>query len=271
MRALDLLLTIQYHRFDVTSHMPLLRRRYFATRRFKGTITENLHKVWNNHSVVAHPLYDTGYKEGPYQGITLMNEIHAEELRQKTADFYNMTMGGCQSGKDYPIIGILNREISANRSIVNVDILRDSVQNMTNQPVEISYFEGKEFLEQLQYMMQTDILISPHGAQLTSINFIPACGVVIELYPPGFWFPHFFGPLATSSGLSHGYIYTGKNYYKEWKWGGLRHRWKRFEVRNQNICLPMDTSLSFIGDMVDKWKTCCHERLKEELGSVQGA
>jgi hypothetical protein len=237
---------------------------FLCQNRFKGTITSHFDHVADNYSVVASPLYDTGYEEGPYQGIAFADPSHAEILRQKTADHHNITLEGCRPGKSYPVIRILNREISSNRSLLNAETLKRELSNMTDVPIDISFFEGKGFVEQIQFMMETDILISPHGAQLTSVNFIPSCGGVVELFPQGFWFPHFFGPLATSSGLFHAYIYTGVNHIKEWKWGGLRHRWKRFEVRNQQVCLSLEHSLPIIDHMIQNWKHCCHDKLQQE-------
>jgi len=232
---------------------------------FNVVITSHLDHVVNNHTVLAHPLYDTGYFEGLFQGIAFQNVFHAETLRTRTADFYNLTLVGCPSkhtstNKTQPVIRILNRVKESNRSLSNAQALQAALEEMTQSTVDVVYFENKTFLEQVSFMMETDILISPHGAQLTSINFMPACGAVVEAFPQGFWFPHFFGPLAASAGLTHGYIYTGKNHHKEWK-QALRHRKYRFKVRKQNICLPLEQSLPFIEQFVDNWRQCCHDRI----------
>jgi hypothetical protein len=72
-------------------------------------------------------------------------------------------------------IGILNRQ--KNRSILNIESLRQAVQQHTGQQeIAVVYFEDKSFDEQLAFLSQTDILISPHGAQLTGIPFMPTCG-----------------------------------------------------------------------------------------------
>ena len=237
---------------------------------FNVVITSHLDHVVDNRTILAYPLYDTGYREGPFQGIAFQTVSHAETLRARTAHFYNLTLAGCPShhtdtAKTRPIIRILDRKPESNRSLLNVEALQTALEEMTQSTVDVVYFENKTFLEQVSFMMETDILISPHGAQLTSINFMPACGAVVEAFPRGFWFPHFFGPLAASSGLTHGYIYTGKNHEKEWQ-QALRHRKKRFEVRKQNICLPLEKTLPFIEQFVDKWRQCCYDRLLAELG-----
>eukprot|EP00977_Amphora_coffeiformis_P019756 scaffold7428_cov153-Amphora_coffeaeformis.AAC.9 len=229
---------------------------------FGGKTAISLKYVADEHSLVVRPAFDPGYNEGPQQGIKLQKPEHAEVLRRKTAEFYNISMEGCQPAKDYPVIGILNRGFNSTRTLLNADRLQLYLSKMTDHPVEIRYFEGADFLEQISFMMQTDIVISPHGAQLTSINFMPLCGGVFEIFPPGYWFPHFFGPLAASSGLSHGYVYTGYDLKKEWIKGGLKKRNVRHVARNLDVCAPLQTSLEVIGQMVDNWKTCCHETLK---------
>ena len=231
-------------------------------RSFGGTTSSFLNHVTDEYSLVARPAFDPGYHEGPHQGILLQNREHAELLRRKTAEYYNISMEGCHPSKDYPVIGILNRGFNSTRSLLNADRLQFYLSKMTNRPVEIRYFEETTFLEQISFMMQTDIVISPHGAQLTSINFMPSCGGVFEIFPPGYWFPHFFGPLAASSGLSHGYVYTGYDLKKEWIRGGLRKQNARAVARKLDVCAPLETSLDVIGQIVDNWKTCCHETLK---------
>ena len=223
----------------------------------------------DDNSLVVRPAFDPGYNEGPQQGIKLQKPEHAEILRRKTAEHYNISVEGCQPGKDYPVIGILNRGFNSTRTLLNADRLKFYLSKMTDRPVEIRYFEGADFLDQIAFMMQTDVLISPHGAQLTSINFMPSSGGLFEIFPPGYWFPHFFGPLAASSGLSHGYVYTGYNLKKEWFKEGLKRRGARAVARKLNVCAPLQTSLDVIGQLVDNWKTCCHETLKnQERGGV---
>lgn len=64
---------------------------------------------------------------------------------------------------------------------------------------------------------------------------------------------------ATASGLRHGFVYTGEDVQKEWYKGNLIDRSKRFRARDQNVCVPLNTTLEIIGKMVDKWKVCCQE------------
>merc|ERR1712178_589922 len=60
---------------------------------------------------------------------------------------------------------------------------------------------GKTFIQQLELMSNTDVLISPHGAQLSTIPFMPDCGCLLEIMPYSYWFPGYFQALAKNSGL----------------------------------------------------------------------
>jgi hypothetical protein len=76
--------------------------------------------------------------------------------------------------------------------------------------------------------------------------------------------PHFFGPLAATSGLQHGYVYTGKDLKQEWYQKGMKNARARSQARHLDVCLPLNTSLTLIGQMVDNWKSCCREKLQSE-------
>lgn len=145
----------------------------------------------------------------------------------------------CELG---PRITILNREES--RRLLNANDLVERLWNMssstwttggnattttttttrrlfTERPT-VRYFEGRTFDEQVNVFQSTDILVSPHGAQLTGLVFMAAgsnnsssssreCGQVMEIFPDRYAIPYFFGSLAVQSGLSHSYMYLGRD------------------------------------------------------------
>jgi len=216
-------------------------------------------------TLLIKPLYDYGMKESMQQGIVFQNKDHAAIFRDQVQQYYHIRPEGCRVNKTEPVIAILNRRPQSQRTILNVDRLQRYLQKLTNHQVPIVYFEDKTFLEQITFMSQVDILVSPHGAQLTSLNFIPPCGGVFEILPPGYYLPHFFGPLAATSGLRHGFVYTGENVKEEWYKGNLVDRKKRFRARDLDVCVPLSTSLDIIGKMVDKWKLCCQDKIMTEF------
>jgi hypothetical protein len=132
-------------------------------------------------TLMVKPLYDTGMEESVQQGIAFQRKEDAEVLRTRVYEHYQIEPEGCQADKDEPVIGILNRAPEANRTILNVNRLQTYLQKLTNHQVKLVYFEGKSFLEQITFMSQVDILVSPHGAQMTSLNFMPMCGGIFEV------------------------------------------------------------------------------------------
>uniref|UniRef100_A0A7S3L7K8 Glycosyltransferase 61 catalytic domain-containing protein n=1 Tax=Amphora coffeiformis TaxID=265554 RepID=A0A7S3L7K8_9STRA len=236
---------------------------------FNGTIVHE-HKFKKSHyrtAVIAETVVEVNVREEPdQQGIAFQNPKHAEFLRQKTAEYYHMETEGCKIGKENPVIGILNR--NSTRTLLNAHELQEKLSNLTDKPVDIVYFDGKTFHEQISFMMQTDIIISPHGAQLSSINFMGECGGVFEIFPPGYFWPHFFGPLAASSGLFHGYVYTGEDLEKEWYQAGAHDPVARRRGRSVDVCAPLEASMDVIGKLIENWKSCCREKLADDSPSA---
>lgn len=115
-------------------------------------------------------------------------------------------------------------------------------------------FTDESFRQQIEFFHDTDILIGPHGAQLTGIPFMPDCGAVIELFSE-YYLPHFFGSLATASQLSHGYIYMRTKDHT-----AMRSVRTRQKVRNCKLDPPPNIVESAIYTMIEKWQTCCRHR-----------
>ncbi len=59
-------------------------------------------------------------------------------------------------------------------------------------------------------MAQQDLIISPHGAQLTNMVFMRGkCSALLELYPLNYFFDGFFPSLVRSTGAAAFYLYPG--------------------------------------------------------------
>ncbi|KAL7561119.1 hypothetical protein ACA910_009175 [Epithemia clementina (nom. ined.)] len=123
-----------------------------------------------------------------------------------------------------PKITILNRHVDSGRSILNAQELLQALQheflgskrNKKNNDDDalvssielIPNMDAYTFYEQMKVMVHTDILISPHGAQLSSLFLMPKCGAVLELFGRGYLCPEFFASLAAASGIRYAYLYT---------------------------------------------------------------
>lgn len=155
-----------------------------------------------------------------------------------------------QSCNALPRISILNRH--RKREWTNADKIRIQYQGQ-QLPMRTEVFNDKTFQEQIEFFHETDILIGPHGAQLTGIPFMPDCGAVIELFSH-YYLPHFFGSLATASQISHGYIYTINDH------SAMTSQRTRQKIRNCPVSPPPAIVEHAIATMIDKWQTCCHSR-----------
>jgi hypothetical protein len=57
-------------------------------------------------------------------------------------------------------------------------------------------------MEQILFFHHHDIIISPHGAQITGIPFMKSpCSIIIELFPKGYYISYYFGSLESSSNI----------------------------------------------------------------------
>jgi hypothetical protein len=59
-------------------------------------------------SLVVQPLLNLGVGENAHQGLVMQNPNIAEALHQPVRQQWNLTVAGCQSGKKWPVIGILD-------------------------------------------------------------------------------------------------------------------------------------------------------------------
>lgn len=144
-----------------------------------------------------------------------------------------------------PRLRILNRRNS--RSIMNVDDVANVLSSALNTTISIHYFEQASPMEQLEFMSSTDILISPHGAQLTSLIVMPECASVFEVFPHGYYLVDFFGSLADSAAVRHYSAIVPEN-------GGapmVAH------PRDYNFCFDPDSFLPVVQTIINDWTACC--------------
>jgi hypothetical protein len=145
---------------------------------------------------------------------TVQSPTHLQVFRDATVQdlFPGRAMFGCPINTTSlgdaasPRIGILNRPKT--RRLQTVDVLAHELgQAFPMSSVTIKEFESASFADQVDFYSFVDILISPHGAQLAGLPFMPNCGGFVELMPKVYYRPKFFGSLATGSGLvGYGYV-----------------------------------------------------------------
>lgn len=208
-------------------------------------------------SLVIKPHVLQALDDHPQQGIRFGNLQHADIWRRTVQDYLNISSAGCKVGKTSPVIAILDRRPRNQRKIINLDFLLRDLSTLVDGPVQVHYFEKESFQKQVEIMSSVDILISGHGAQLTSIHYMPLCGGVLEFFSPGYYIPGFFGNLASSSGLHHGVIYTGANRTAEWDETSRQSVQLRNAARSLDICVPLDVTIASVKELIGKWEECC--------------
>merc|ERR1719356_1480584 len=65
---------------------------------------------------------------------------------------------------------------------------------------EQSCFDDSSPEYQAEWVNKQDIIVSPHGAQLTNLIWARRCTGVMELFPQNYYIPGFFGALASVVG-----------------------------------------------------------------------
>ena len=186
----------------------------------------------------------------------LADPDHVRNFGDKILRHYKQSPMPKKSCEQPPRICILDRERT--RRILNVKQLKHGLQTaFPDSPVSIRYFERATFLEQVQVFSSADILISPHGAQLSSIPFLPKCAKPLELFTAGYYVPDFYGSLSTHAGLSHSSAYVGD----EAAQGDLRYRMESVETRTraraQSMCPNVSDLVQLVQTNMRLWRECC--------------
>lgn len=184
------------------------------------------------------------------------------------ADLHNVPAAGynqqsnttmCLSQEFKPRIGILNRRSNFGRSITNVNELIEGISDIPNISLSVApveYFEGQDFQHQVEFFHDIDILISPHGAQLTGLPFMASkpCSQLLELFPQRYSIPNFFGSLAVNAQVGYSYLYlSGNNPEAE----QAQDLGDRIAARAVNLCPMPSVIKSSIESLVQDWRECC--------------
>ena len=201
-------------------------------------------------------------------GFALQSSRHAAQLREAALDLLQLQSArqDCSNSNkinNLPHITILDRK--STRRLLHVDAIRSALEHAlfsnhsrTNRTaIPIVYFEDASFATQIAIMSRTDILISPHGAQLSTVPFLRDCATVLEIFPFRYCLPYFYGSLAASSDLTYAYMYMGDDCLWDRANGGQR--------RAANLCLQVDVAVKSVLKLVEEWKAhrSCHKTCKK--------
>jgi hypothetical protein len=198
----------------------------------------------------------------PY--YALHSVADARDLRDGVLSHLSL-QGRHLSCQKTPNIAILNRK--GDRELLNADLIVNTLKEqlpeiMTDngRNISLTYFEDATFAEQVEFFSSADILISPHGAQLTGLPFMPNCGTVLEIFPKGYYHPFYFGSLAAASGLNHNFISMTKK--GDWRNEAARtmQTFKaRKHAKREKMCPTTDAVVGVVKQLISQWQDCCAE------------
>ena len=154
---------------------------------------------------------------------------------------------------------ILDRQDDAARRWLHANATLASIQKTWGQIVNarlIPSFQGYSLKEQAVAMHTADVIISPHGAQLTNTVFIRPCTVVLELFPRHYYYPK-KGPLVMEAGgiAYDGYHFDGspRSETPSFKSGGVT---ARTLLREVPITASPQSILFALPDLLHEVLTC---------------
>jgi hypothetical protein len=204
---------------------------------------------------VNHSILPVVQRKMSISGHRFRNKSDAEALTKLVARHHNVSLSSCGTQVR---IGLLNR--GSTRSLQNGNEIIAALNTTfgTQASINLINFDGKSFLEQFEFMASTDVLLSPHGAQLTSVLFMPECARLNEIDPVGYLVPYFFGTLAHVSGVHHSFIYMGKPPGPERDTEvGHKTRSERVQARKKHMAPDVPSVVHVVREMVDEWRQCC--------------
>lgn len=154
-----------------------------------------------------------------------------------------------------PRIAILNRLVDSGRHLLNANALATVIQRTIGINVPVVTFENKTFLEQVHFFMETDVLLSPHGAQLTGIAFMPDGASLLEFFPRDYLVPDYFGSLAAAVGVNHSFFYLGDNAIPQKE----RFHYMKGNITTKSVAQCPDTAkvMAAVADIVQHWRPHC--------------
>eukprot|EP00316_Scyphosphaera_apsteinii_P022907 CAMPEP_0119301942 /NCGR_PEP_ID=MMETSP1333-20130426/3634_1 /TAXON_ID=418940 /ORGANISM="Scyphosphaera apsteinii, Strain RCC1455" /LENGTH=1179 /DNA_ID=CAMNT_0007304155 /DNA_START=97 /DNA_END=3637 /DNA_ORIENTATION=- len=108
---------------------------------------------------------------------------------------------------------ILDRQDEMERSWLYSSVTLDRIRETLGQIVDVRLipsFQGFSLKEQALAMHTANVIISPHGAQLTNTVFIRPCTVVLELFPRHYYYPKNGLLVMEAGGIAYdGYHFDG--------------------------------------------------------------
>ncbi|KAL3724032.1 hypothetical protein ACJRO7_036106 [Eucalyptus globulus] len=152
---------------------------------------EEFDKIEENTPVCFEEAVVMRHNEG---GMSRQRRVEAYDLlRCKARNYCNMKLGGeieeAHGKKRNGIVGLTMFMRRGARSFQNDSAVIEIFQRECNKAegcsLMVAYSSNLSFCEQVKLMSMTDILVSPHGAQLTNMFLMDRNSSIMEFYPKG--------------------------------------------------------------------------------------
>lgn len=141
-----------------------------------------------------------------------------DHMKCKTRLFCNVSLVG--NYNDPSVIGMTLLMRSGARSFKNdsavIEIFKSECHEVQGCHLTVAYSSNLTFCQQVQLMRLTDVLVSPHGAQLTNMFLMERNSSVMEFFPKG-WLKlagvgqYVYRWIASWSGMKHQGAYRDSN------------------------------------------------------------
>ncbi|KAK4438118.1 hypothetical protein Salat_0145900 [Sesamum alatum] len=173
-----------------------------------GNMNDHLHPACFEKAVVMR------HNEG---GMSREKRLQVYDfLRCKARILCNVSLEGFRfpevDEKGFPVIGMTMFMRTGPRSFKNesavIGIFNKACRNVDGCRLTVAYADNLTFCQQVKLMSSTDILVSPHGAQLTNMFLMDRNSSVMEFFPKG-WLKlagigqYVYHWIASWSGMNH--------------------------------------------------------------------
>lgn len=188
--------------------------------------------------------------------FSFLKEEHCTSLRQTLLPLHSsIQIKPCFHRR--PQLIFLNRRSGA-RSIINGNDLYTALLDLNIANVSLVHFDDKSFEEQIKTYAESDILVSPHGAQMTGLFMMPKCGSFVEIFPAGFGVSY-FQTLMRSCGLNRRYVHLGGGNMLNETQQNMRTREGRSRARDRPLCVNITMVVDAVKGSIEDWSRCCQD------------
>ena len=147
-------------------------------------------------------------------------------------------------------IAVVNRPVA--RKLLNAMDARDNIAAAFPEHDVFEHHLNGTLQEMIDFFPKVDVLVSPHGSQLTGIMFMQRCSAVLEMFPHLYYVPTYFSSLARMFQLPHANWYVSHAAVPT----GFLDLKTRLANTNNNMCPSMDKLVSAVDELIQKRQDC---------------